>query len=140
MSAECPECVAWREGTSVATFTVTGGRWANLNGSHGNAHAHQALMNAWKALACVAIADAQCPSVVEPVTITATVRRTRNGRADAHNVTPTIKACIDAAVEMGLISDDSDAVVRSLTIQAGSKAKAPTVELEIRSAATAVAS
>ena len=34
---------------------IEGTRWANLNGSRGNHHAHQALMDAWKSLAVLAI-------------------------------------------------------------------------------------
>lgn len=113
--------------------TIEGTRWANLNGSRGNHHAHQALMDAWKSLAVVAIMRGDdLPSFHRtPVAITATVRRTRNGRADAHNVTPTIKACIDALVSCGVIEDDHDGIVRRLTIEAGPKAPRPTIELAV---------
>jgi len=115
--------------------TIEGTRWANLNGSRGNHHAHQALMDAWKNLAVVSIMRGDTlPTFTEPVAITATVRRTRNGRADAHNVTPSIKACIDALVTCGVIEDDHDGIVRSLTIQAGPKAKVPTIELTVEAA------
>ena len=120
---------------SAATFVVVGTRWANLNGSHGNHHAHQALMNAWKALACLAIREAGCQPITAPVTITATVRRTVNRHADAHNVTPTIKACIDAAVTCGLIEDDHDGIVSRLIIQGGPKAAKPTIEIRLEEAA-----
>ena len=113
------------------SFSVSGGKWVNLNGSHRNHHAHQALMDAWKALAHLAI-RAQHPVPIEPpVVITATVRRTVNRPADAHNVTPTIKACIDAAVEAGLIPDDHDGIVRRLIIEPGPKAPRPTIELTL---------
>ena len=115
--------------------TVEGTRWANLNGPRGNHHAHQALMDAWKQLAVVAIMRGGLPTFAPvfdtPVAITATVRRTRNGRADAHNVTPTIKACIDALVSCGVIEDDHDGIVRRLTIEAGPKAPRPTIELTV---------
>ena len=115
----------------MTTFSVAGRKWANLNGSHGNHHAHQKLMDEWQALAFAAIFNQGCEPVTPPVTITATVRRTTAAKADAHNVTPTIKACIDAAVKAGLIPDDNDGIVRSLTIQGGPKAPAPTIELTI---------
>ena len=118
-----------------AAFAVAGRKWANLNGSHGNHHAHQGLMDEWKRLAVLAIRAAKCRAVTPPVIITATVRRTRNGRADAHNVTPTIKACIDAAVQCGLIPDDHDGIVRQLRIEGGPKATAPTIELNIEETA-----
>ena len=116
---------------TVARFSVEGPSWANLNGSHGNHHAHQALMNAWKELALKAIAEAGCQPVDAPVTITAIVRRTTNAKADAHNVTPTIKACIDAAVTAGLIEDDHDGIVRRLITEGGPKAARRTIELTL---------
>ena len=114
----------------MVTFTVSGRVWANLNGSHMNHHAHQALMREWKDRAALAIRAARCERVEPPVVITATVRRTRSGRADAHNVLPTIKAAIDAAVP-SIIDDDHDGIVRRLVIQAGPKAPVPTVEITI---------
>lgn len=116
------------------SFTVSGGRWVNLNGSHRNHHAHQALMDAWKALALIAIRTQDCVAIDPPVVITATVRRTTAAKADAHNVTPTIKACIDAAVESGLIPDDHDGIVRRLIIEPGPKAARPTIEITLESA------
>lgn len=117
-----------------ATYTVSGRKFADLNGSHGTHHGHQALMNAWQQLAIFGIRQAKCRPVPTPVVITAVVRRVRAGRADAHNVTPTIKACIDAAVAEGLIPDDSDAEVVELRIRGGAKADRPTVEITIEEA------
>ena len=114
-----------------AHYAVTGTRWANMNGSHRNHFAHQKLMDEWKARALVAIKAAACEPVDAPITITATVRRTTAAKADAHNVAPTIKACIDAAVTAGLIEDDHDGIVTRLIIQAGPKATAPTIELTL---------
>ena len=122
----------------TVTFSVAGRKWANLNGSHGSHHAHQALMDEWKALGVAAIKAAKCRPVAAPVIITATVRRTQNRPADAHNVTPTIKAVIDAAVSCGLIEDDHDGIVARLITEPGPKAKAPTIELRIEPMATYV--
>ena len=116
----------------VASFTVEGTRWANLNGSHGNPHGHQALMDVWLGLAKIAARG--LGPVDAPVVITATIRRTTNAKADAHNVTPTIKAVIDGAVKAGVIEDDHDGIVKRLVIEAGPKAKRPTVELRIEAA------
>ena len=115
----------------VTTFTTSGRRWANLNGSHGHHRAHQALMDDWKSRAVIAIRQQRCTPVPAPVTITAEVHRTRAGRADAHNVTPTIKACIDAAVACGLIEDDHDGIVSALVIRPGHKMPAPSITLTI---------
>ena len=114
---------------------IEGTRWANLNGSRGNPHAHQALMDAWKNLAVVALMRGdRLPTFTAPVQITATVRRTTNAKADAHNVTPSIKACIDALVACGVIEDDHDGIVRRLVIEAGPKAPKPTIELAVEAA------
>lgn len=113
------------------TFTVTGRKWANLNGSHGSHYAHQGLMNEWKSLALAAIRDAGCRPVEQPVHITARVCRTTNAHADSHNVTPTIKAAIDAAVTSGLIEDDHDGIVTRLITERGPNAKRPSIELHI---------
>ena len=115
-----------------ADITVTGTRWANSNGSRGHHYAHQKLMNTWRDLATIA-ASGQGP-VDAPVVITATVRRTRNARQDAHNVFPSVKACIDGAVKAGVIEDDHDGIVKALVIQAGPKASKPTIELTIEAA------
>lgn len=123
--------------------TIEGTRWASLNGSRGNPHAHQALMDAWKQRAELAILRADRGRLIlsdrrltftDPVQITATVRRTTNAKADAHNVTPSIKACIDALVACGVIEDDHDGIVRRLVIEAGPKAPKPTIELTVTAA------
>lgn len=113
-------------------IVVEGRKFANMNGSRGNHHAHQALMNEWKQRAVLALRESyDAAAFASPVVITATVRRTRNGKADAHNVTPTIKACIDALVSCGVIEDDHDGILRRLVIEAGPKAKTPTIELTV---------
>lgn len=121
----------------TATFSTEGRKWANLNGSHGSHYAHQALMDEWKQRAVIACRNARCGPVGTPVEITATVRRTTNAKADAHNVMPTIKACIDAAVACGVIPDDHDGIVRRLITQAGPKASVPTITLTITEEKTA---
>jgi hypothetical protein len=123
-------------------FTVTGRKWANMNGSHGHHRAHQALMNEWKHLAYMEIlARESVPHIDAPVVITATVQRTTErcseqskAHSDAHNVTPSIKACIDAAVSAGVIYDDCDCIVKRLIIEPGPKAKQPTVTIRIEAA------
>lgn len=114
-----------------AFVVVEGRKWANANGSHGHWRAHQALMDEWKQRAIIATRASGARPIDGPVVITATVRRTTAAKADAHNVTPTIKACIDAIVACRVLEDDNDGVVARLVIQAGPKATVPTVELEV---------
>lgn len=120
---------------TAAFVSITGRRWANLNGSHGTHRAHQALMDTWKQLGVLAIRQARLEPVEPPVQITATVHRTTKAKADAHNVTPTIKAAIDALVTCQVIPDDHDGIVRRLIIQPGAVAAAPTVDLLVEGVA-----
>ena len=113
------------------TYEVPGSKWVNLNGSHGHPRAHQGSMNEWKDRAAIAIRAAGCTPLDAPVTITATVHRVTNAKADSHNVTPSIKACIDAAVECGLIPDDNDDIVTRLVIERGEKRPKPTITIRI---------
>ena len=88
-------------------------------------------MDEWKQRAVVACRNARCGPVTPPEVVTATVHRTRNARQDAHNVLPTIKACIDAAVLCGVLPDDHDGIITALTIKAGEKKPAPSITLTI---------
>lgn len=49
--------------------------------------------------------------------IVVTVHPPDRRRRDAHNTLPSIKACIDGLVDAGILPDDSDKHLRSLTIQ-----------------------
>lgn len=115
----------------MTTFTTEGRKWASMNGSHGHYRAHQSLMDEWKQRAVVACRNARCGPVQPPVVILAEVHRTTAREADAHNVTPSIKACIDAAVACGVIPDDHDGIVARLITQPGEKKPAPSITLTI---------
>lgn len=119
----------------TAEFTTEGRRFANLNGSHGSHFAHQGLMDEWKSRAILQARKARLRPVTPPVVITAYVHRTSNQHSDAHNVTPTIKACIDAIVGhhggIGVIPDDNDGVVRELRIRRGPNMHTPAITLVI---------
>jgi crossover junction endodeoxyribonuclease RusA len=74
---------------------------------------------AWRHATCWRTVAAKLPRLTGRVAITATIHRTDTRRADAHNRLPTIKAAIDGVVDAGLIRDDSDQFIASLTILAG---------------------
>lgn len=116
-------------------LTVEGSKWGNLNGSHGNAFAHQSLMDQWRDRALVARRAAKLLPMDTPVVITATVHRTTNAHADSHNVTPTIKACIDALITpvggVKVLPDDCDCHCAVLRIVRGPKRSQPTITLTI---------
>lgn len=120
---------------TTQALTVEGVKWANSNGSHGHYRTHQSLMDQWRDLALVARRKANLAPVVGPVTITATVHRTRNAHADSHNVTPTIKATIDALITsvggVKILPDDCDCHIRALVIVRGPKRSVPTITLQI---------
>lgn len=121
-------------------FTTTGRRFVNLNGSHGHHHAYNAQMNEWLSRAFIAAKQAKVQPVTPPVVITALVHRTTNAHSDAHNVTPTIKACIDAAVKCGVIPDDHDGIVWRLVTERGENRKSPAITIRVESLAEEVAS
>jgi len=114
-------------------FMTEGRRFVNLNGSHGHPHAYNAHMNEWLSRALIAAKNAKVQPVAPPVVITAFVHRTTNAHSDAHNVTPTIKACIDAAVKCGVIPDDNDGIVAALVIKRGANHVVPAITIRIES-------
>ena len=121
-------------------FTTEGRRFVQLNGSHGNPHAYQGQMNEWKTRAILAARKAKVQPVQPPVVITALVHRTTNAHSDAHNVTNSIKACIDAAVACGVIPDDHDGYVRRLITERGPNMACPAITIRVESLAEEVAS
>lgn len=83
------------------------------------------LTRTWREAACWRAIGAKLPLGLARVSITATIHRTDNRRADAHNRLPTIKAAIDGVVDAGVLLDDSDKHIASLTIEAGPAARVP---------------
>lgn len=105
-------------------------RWLNANdrvhrvGDNPN-------VQAWKQEAEHAALFQNEPIPLWPVTITATIHKARRGRWDAHNLYPTLKACIDGLVAAGLLPDDSNEYVTAVTIRAGEIRKPAELVLEI---------
>lgn len=121
---------------TIIEFTTEGRRWVDLNGSHGHPRAYQAHMNEWLSRAFIAARSAKVQPVQTPVIVTAYVHRTTNAHSDAHNVTPTIKACIDAAVKAGVIPDDHDGIVYELRTRRGANRAVPAITIRIESVGT----
>jgi hypothetical protein len=94
-------------------------------------------MNEWKSRAILAARKAGVTPVQTPVIITASVHRTTNAHSDAHNVTNSIKACIDAAVAVGVIPDDHDGFVHHLITERGPNMPMPAITIRIESLAVA---
>ncbi len=121
--------------TAAVTINApTGTKFGNLNGSHQNHFAHQALMNDWQAIARAAIRAAKMPRIDPPVVITVYVHRTTNAKSDSPNVMPTIKAAIDALVKEGVIPDDHDGIVEATVIRRGDKHPTPGLTLNVQAA------
>ncbi len=76
------------------------------------------VIKAWKDAATVYARQAKVPKL-GAVHINATLHFTDRIRRDAPNYYPTIKAAIDGVVAAGILADDSDQHVLSLTIQPG---------------------
>ena len=67
----------------------------------------------------------------QPVAITATVHKSRGGRWDAHNLMPTVKACIDGLVDARVLADDSNEFLTFVGIRAGEVRKPAQLVLEV---------
>ena len=73
----------------------------------------------WRIAAGI-LARATTPNLLRtPVAITVTVHRTSGRRADASNLAPTAKACIDGLVDAGWLPDADDQHVIATTFVAG---------------------
>lgn len=119
----------------TASITVVGDRWVTMNGSHRNHYAHQQQMREWqnRAILQTRLQRIQ-PFQSWPVVMTALVHRTTNAKSDAHNVLPTIKACIDGIVTCGVLPDDNDDIISRLVIERGDRAEKPSVTLILEAA------
>lgn len=94
-------------------------KWMNANQRHGHWSERSGPTKLWRDAAKVLAHQARIPAL-DRVTITATVHRPdRRRNADAHNRYPTVKAVVDGLVDAGVLPDDCDRHLVSLTIQAG---------------------
>lgn len=94
-------------------------KWMNANQRHGHWSERSGPTKLWRDAAKVLARQARIPAL-DRVTITATVHRPdRRRNADAHNRYPTVKAVVDGLVDAGVLPDDCDRHLVSLTIRAG---------------------
>ena len=100
---------------------------------HWRKKAHATAM--WRGFSWQLATAAEHAPFENPVRITAIVHRKTNARADAHNLQPTVKAVIDGVVDSGLLRDDNDQCVVSVSFVAGEKSPQPYLELVIEEAA-----
>ena len=92
--------------------------WLNANDrSHWTRRAR--LARQWRTLALFMARQAQLPTGLEHAHITATIHKTRAGRWDAHNLTPTVKHAIDGLVDYGLLEDDDNTRLIGPDMRAG---------------------
>lgn len=113
-------------------------RWLNANDRE-HRIGDNVNVQAWKQAALDVAYNAcgprgESPFPPWPVTVTATIHKSRRGRWDAHNLYPTLKACIDGLVAAGLIPDDSNEYVVAVTIRAGEIRKPAALVLDIEAA------
>jgi len=85
----------------------------------------------WRIAAGI-LARATTPNLLRtPVAITVTVHRVSARKADATNLAPTAKACIDGLVDAGWLPDDDDTRITSTTFVAGHPRKPPALTITI---------
>lgn len=105
-------------------------RWITTNAQH-NRHPQQrsAMVAPWRRAAAEAALNT--PALPTPVTVTATIHKDRNNRWDLDGIVPTVKACIDGLRDAGVLAEDDDHHVTTLTVRVGCVCREPRVELRI---------
>ncbi|MBP3044870.1 hypothetical protein KKR91_01230 [Arthrobacter jiangjiafuii] len=90
------------------------------------------LTRKWRNAAHVAAHNAGFPTSLERVRIVAHIHKTTNREYDAHNLMPTLKACVDGLVtDYGLTVDDTNRHVIGPDIRQGDKRASPAITLTI---------
>ena len=90
------------------------------------------LTRQWRDAAHVAAYNAGLPTGLERVRIVAHIHKTTNREYDAHNLMPTLKACVDGIVtDYGLTPDDTNRHVIGPDIRQGPKQPTPAITLTI---------
>lgn len=84
--------------------------WLNAN-SRTDHRRLAAVIKAWRDAARVYAMQAKLPKGLARVHVVARCHFTTNIRRDVGNAYPTAKACLDGAVDYGLIADDNDDIV-----------------------------
>ena len=102
------------------TITVPVPQWISSNGRE-HFHERARRSRAIKAAATWMARSARAEAFTVPVEVVAVVHRGTgpSRRRDAHNLAPSVKAALDGIVLAGVLPDDSDEWVRSLTIVPG---------------------
>lgn len=94
-------------------------------------HPKAELTRKWRHAAHAAAHDAGLPTGLEKVHIVAHIHKTTNRDYDAHNLMPTLKACVDGLVDYGLIIDDTNRHVIGPDVRHGTKQPTPAITLTI---------
>ena len=90
------------------------------------------LTRKWRHAAHVAAHNAGLPTGLKRVRIVAHIHKTTNREYDAHNLMPTLKACVDGLVtDYGLTVDDTNRHVIGPDIRQGDKRASPAITLTI---------
>ncbi|HET7304271.1 MAG TPA: hypothetical protein VFJ12_06945 [Segeticoccus sp.] len=104
-------------------------RWLSMNDRNGHWSQRSGPTGAWRTQTAWLARDLR--PIPTPVAIDAVVHKSRGGRWDAHNLMPTVKACIDGVVDAGLIPDDDCKHLIRVSIEAGPKSASPNLTLTI---------
>lgn len=95
--------------------------WMNANQRHNHWSQRSGPTKLWREAAELHARNAHIPRL-ERARITAVVHRADRRRdCDSHNRYPTVKAAVDGIVDAGVLEDDCDRFLVSLTIRAGDR-------------------
>jgi hypothetical protein len=116
------------------TFTVEApAGWVSAN-DRGGWRVHASKTKAWRSATRLIVHTLHrgTTPMPGPVEVTCVVHRTTNVRSDAPNVAPTLKACVDGAVDAGLLTDDNDSVIKRTVFERGPNRPRPALTLTFR--------
>jgi Holliday junction resolvase RusA-like endonuclease len=106
--------------TAVEVDVVAPCDWVSAN-DRGGHYAKARKVALWRKTAGLMFRQAlgSRPGFAGPVLVAIEVHRTSNRRSDSMNLADTVKPCIDAAVDAGLLADDDDAHITEYRIRRG---------------------
>jgi hypothetical protein len=106
-------------GRSYTVAVPAPAKWLNANDRHGHWAERSGPTRDWRQAAAWAAKAAKVPAL-KRASITAVVHRAdRRTDTDAQNRYPTIKAAVDGVVDAGVLPNDTDRFLLSLTIRPG---------------------
>lgn len=105
--------------------------WLNSNDRR-NRYEQANLVKVWRHQAHLSAREHRLPKGIDRVRVDVVVHYPNTSRKrDAHNVAPTIKACLDGIKDAGFVQDDNDKHIALVTIRAGETLTRPCLSITL---------